>query len=162
MQGSDGKGDDERMYQCFLYMRDPANPTEEDSNHYAFPLPISPVISTETMTVIRVDIIPTGADHTIQELGPVNTERPPNEYISDCVELRQDLKPLHIFQPDGVSFKIVEQPGISTVEWQKWRFEVTFNQREGMVIHNVSVTSFKALVHILSLTGTIRQATAVL
>ncbi len=34
------------MYQVFLYMRDPANASELDSNHYAFPLPISPVLVT--------------------------------------------------------------------------------------------------------------------
>jgi hypothetical protein len=39
--GSDGIDDDKRMYQCFLYIRDPMNPSEEDSNHYALPLTIS-------------------------------------------------------------------------------------------------------------------------
>lgn len=40
LAGSDGVGDDDRLLQAFLYMRDPANPGEVDSNHYAFPLPI--------------------------------------------------------------------------------------------------------------------------
>jgi primary-amine oxidase len=30
--GSDGVNDEERLYQCFLYMRDPHNSSEADSN----------------------------------------------------------------------------------------------------------------------------------
>ena len=53
------------MLQAFLYMRDPQNAGEADSNHYALPLSISPVISTDTKEVIRIDHLPTGKDNTI-------------------------------------------------------------------------------------------------
>ena len=33
---------------------------------------------------------------------------------------RDDIKPLHVVQPDGVSFKVTG----SEVEWQKWKFHV--------------------------------------
>jgi primary-amine oxidase len=124
------------MYQCFLYIRDPMNPSEADSNHYALPLAISPVISTETMKVIRIDMLPTGADNTIKETQPYQI-RPPNEYIPEAQQLRTDLKPLNVIQPEGASFKVTEQGNTSVLEWQKWSFRVGFNQREGMVIYDV-------------------------
>ncbi|KAF2201208.1 hypothetical protein GQ43DRAFT_480907 [Delitschia confertaspora ATCC 74209] len=134
--GSDGINDDERLYQCFLYMRDPMNPSEADSNHYALPLPISPVITTENMKVIRIDILPTGADNTIKELQPYQI-KPPNEYIPEYQTLRTDLKPLNVVQPEGASFKITREGTSSTLSWQKWNFRIGFNQREGMVLYDV-------------------------
>ena len=139
-QGSDGVDDDERMYQCFLYMRDPDNPNDLDCNHYALPLPISPVISTETMKVIRVDILPTGLESATDVIKPFQL-RPPNEYVPEYQKLRRDLKPLNIVQPEGASFTVTEGEGISTLEWQKWHMRIGFNQREGMVLHDVSSRS---------------------
>ena len=125
------------MYQCFLYIRDPKNPSEADSNHYAFPLSISPVVSTETMKVIRIDHLPTGADNTVKDIQPYQI-RPPNEYVHDYQNLRPDLKPLNVVQPEGASFRVTQQGTSNVIEWQKWTFRVGFNQREGMVIYNVS------------------------
>lgn len=119
-------------------MRDPKNPSEADSNHYAFPLSISPVVTTENMKVIRIDHLPTGADNTIKETQP-HQIRPPNEYVSDYQDLRHDLKPLHIVQPEGASFQITRQGWSSVIEWQKWYFRVGFNQREGTVLYDVCV-----------------------
>lgn len=124
------------MYQCFLYIRDPTNPNEADSNHYALPLNISPVVSTETMKVIRVDLLPTGADNTVGDTKPYKI-KPANEYIPEYQELRTDLKPLNVVQPEGASFKVTEQGTSSVLEWQKWQFRVGFNQREGMVLYDV-------------------------
>lgn len=124
------------MYQCFLYMRDPANSSEADSNHYAFPLVVSPVLSTETMQVIRIDYLPTGKDNTISGPQPYK-HRKGNEYISEAQTLRTDVKPLHVSQPEGASFQVTEQGTSRVVEWQKWSFRVGFNQREGMVLYDV-------------------------
>jgi primary-amine oxidase len=44
---------------------------------------------------------------------------------------RQDLKPVEITQPDGVSFTVNGHE----VSWQKWRFRVGFTAREGLVLH---------------------------
>lgn len=134
--GSDGVEDDDRMYQCFLYMRDPANPNEVDSNHYAHPLAISPVISAETQKLVRIDHLPTGKDNTIKPTQPYKAY-PANEYIPESQSLRTDLKPLHVSQPEGASFKVTTKDGLSLVEWQKFEFKVGFNQREGMVIYDV-------------------------
>jgi primary-amine oxidase len=48
--------------------------------------------------------------------------------------LRQDLKPVEITQPQGTSFQVDGHE----VRWQKWRFRVGFNPREGLVLHTVS------------------------
>lgn len=134
--GSDGVDDHERMWQCFLYMRDPSNPSEVDSNHYAFPLSISPVVSADTRTVIRIDHMPTGKDLAISGPQPL-PRRPANEYIPEAQKLRTDLKPLNVIQPEGASFTVTRQGTSNILEWQKWSFRVGFNQREGMVLYNV-------------------------
>src|SRR3982075_3240200 len=125
------------MFQCFLYVRDPNNSAEADSNHYAMPLSISPVVSAETMKVTRIDILPTGVDNTIKEPSPYKIQ-PPNEYIPEAQDLRTDLKPLNVIQPEGASFQVTNfsEQG-HTIAWQKWEFKVGFNQREGMVLYDV-------------------------
>nr|GLL36161.1 hypothetical protein DM860_011308 [Ipomoea trifida] len=47
---------------------------------------------------------------------------------------RSDVKPLHIIQPEGPSFRISG----NYVEWQKWNFRIGFTPREGLVIHSVA------------------------
>ena len=121
-------------------MRDPNNPSNIDSNHYAFPLAISPVVDCTDLKVIRIDMCPTGADHATKAPQPSRIP-PPNEYSSEHQDLRTDLKPLNVVQPEGVSFKVtkVGETG-EFIEWQKWSFQVGFNQREGMVLYDVSWT----------------------
>lgn len=153
--GSDGvkEGkfyDDKRIMQCFLYMRDPNNPTEPDSCHYAFPLPISPVVDTITMEVIRIDVLPTGLDEKVKPLGPWQPVGP-NEYIPEANTLRTDLKPLHVVQPEGASFTVENFSEMGRlIRWQKWDFKVGFNQREGMVLYDVHYDN-KPLFYRLSL-----------
>lgn len=134
--GSDGVEDNDRLYQAYLYLRDVDNSSEADSNHYALPLPISPVISCETMKVIRIDILPTGKDNTIKPLEAW-TKKSANEYIPEHQKLRTDLKPLNVVQPEGASFAVTQQGTSHVLEWQKWSFRVGFNQREGMVLYDV-------------------------
>lgn len=47
---------------------------------------------------------------------------------------RTDIKPLHITQPEGPSFRVHGY----AVEWQKWSFRVGFTPKEGLVLHSVS------------------------
>lgn len=139
------------MYQVFLYMRDPLNPSDQDSNHYAFPLPLSPVLETETYKVIRIDHLPTGIDNTIKKITEPYQIKPPNEYLPEHQELRTDLKPLNVVQPEGASFKVT--PAGETgeiVEWQKWSFRVGYNQREGMILYDVRYAG-RSLFYRLSL-----------
>ena len=142
--------DDERLFQVFLYMRDPLNSSEADSNHYAFPLPISPVIECNEYKVIRINVLPTGNDITIKPIEPYR-HKPANEYIHEALTLRQDLKPLHVIQPEGASFTVtpVGETG-NIIAWQKWNFRVGYNQREGMVLYDVRYDS-RPLFYRLSL-----------
>lgn len=130
--------DDERLYQVFLYMRDPANPSELDSNHYAFPLPISPVLDCNNYNVIRIDQLPTGRDNSTAPLQPWKPA-PANEYIPEHQALRTDLKPLHVVQPEGASFTIepIGDATLHKIAWQKWTLFLHYNAREGPVLFNV-------------------------
>lgn len=155
--GSDGVheglfSDHKRVKQCFLYMRDPKNSSEPDGCHYAFPLPISPVVDTVDLKVIRIDILPTGHDSTIKPVTPYTADVPPNEYIPEAQPgLRTDLKPLHVVQPEGASFTVSPYSELGrTISWQKWTFKLGFNQREGMVLYDVHYDS-RPLFHRLSL-----------
>lgn len=122
------------MYQVYLYARDPHNSSEEDSNHYAFPLPISPVVDTITSTVVRIDRINTGADNTPKDLEPYKVY-PPNEYLPKYQKLRTDLEPLTVLQPEGASFTVQQgEAGGELIEWQKWSFQLGFNAREGSLL----------------------------
>jgi primary-amine oxidase len=49
-------------------------------------------------------------------------------------ELRDDLKPLQITQPEGVSFSLDG----TLLRWQNWKMRIGFNYREGPVIYQVS------------------------
>lgn len=118
-------------------MRDPQNPSEPDSCHYAFPLPVSPVIDPTTFELIRIDVLPTGHDEEVEPLRPWPTAGA-NEYIPEAQTLRTNLKPLHVVQPEGASFKVESFSELGRlIKWQKWDFKVGFNQREGMVFHDI-------------------------
>ncbi|WP_228518906.1 primary-amine oxidase [Methylophilus sp. 13] len=47
---------------------------------------------------------------------------------------REGLKPLHIIQPEGVSFTVDDDWKVS---WQNWEFRVGFTPREGLVLHQL-------------------------
>ncbi|AEO67942.1 uncharacterized protein THITE_2117123 [Thermothielavioides terrestris NRRL 8126] len=118
-------------------MRDPGNPSEPDSCHYAFPLPISPVIDPITLELVRIDILPSGLDEKVEPLRPWQPVGP-SEYIPEAQSLRTDLKALRVVQPEGVSFTVENFSELGRlIRWQKWDFKVGFNQREGMVLYDV-------------------------
>ncbi len=49
---------------------------------------------------------------------------------------RAGLKPIEITQPEGPSFTI-DADGV--LSWAGWQLQVSFDQREGLVFHNVSI-----------------------
>jgi primary-amine oxidase len=114
-----------RYMQGLVYARDPET-NNPDSNHYAFPLPLIPVMDMKTRQIIRVDRLATGGTEDGLKGGTGPKEALAHcraaEYIPELVDggLRQDLKPLNIVQPFGPSFTVTMN---SLVEWQKWRFE---------------------------------------
>lgn len=111
-----------RQMMMFLYMRmgDP------DDNFYAHPLDLVVDIDLYTKKVIKMfmyDRVP-----RIPEL--------PRNYHRRLMDrpFRDDIKPLHILQPEGPSFTVDG----NVVSWQKWNFHVGFNFKEGLVLNNVS------------------------
>ncbi|MCG2624043.1 primary-amine oxidase [Arthrobacter sp. I2-34] len=49
--------------------------------------------------------------------------------------LRETQKPINITQPEGPSFTVA---GGNHIEWEKWSFDVGFDAREGVVLHNIA------------------------
>jgi primary-amine oxidase len=77
------------------------------------------------------------------------------EYIPELLKggTRKDLKPLNVLQPEGPSFSITDD---QLIEWQKWRFRVSFNPREGVVIHDVHYDG-RSVVYRLSFSEMVRS-----
>lgn len=130
---------DNRYFQALMFARDTrsGNP---DSNFYAYPLPLIPVMDAATRTIVRIEEPATGGRG---ESLTAKTHKP--EIVDHCLEseyvpellpggVRKDLKPLTVVQPEGPSFSITDG---NLLKWQKWRMRVTFNSREGAVVHDV-------------------------
>ncbi|WP_425270278.1 primary-amine oxidase [Microbacterium foliorum] len=57
-----------------------------------------------------------------------------NYYAEVQGAARTTLKPIEITQPEGPSFSVTG----SLVEWENWSMRVSFNAREGLVLHDVA------------------------
>ena len=72
----------------------------------------------------------------IEELDAGESPRTMGEYVPELVPgqtARGDVRPLHVHQPDGVSFELDG----NALSWQRWSMRIGFNPREGLVIHGV-------------------------
>ncbi|RDA87768.1 hypothetical protein CP532_2464 [Ophiocordyceps camponoti-leonardi (nom. inval.)] len=128
-----------RLFQCLCFGRNTASGSK-DSNFYAYPIPLIPVMDFRKNEIIRVDEPATGGGSDpltgrTHKSGIVD-HCGPSEYIPELLPsgTRQDVKPLTLQQPQGPSFTMRDS---SLIEWQKWRMRVTFNPREGVVIHDI-------------------------
>jgi primary-amine oxidase len=82
-----------------------------------------------------MDYLPGGPDIATTETQPwkpVETIQYAHDLLTE--PLRADLKPYIVQQPEGPSFSVRG----NEIAWQKWRFRVGFNNREGLVIHNLT------------------------
>lgn len=137
--GLDATDENERYCQGLCYAQDTrtGNP---DANFYAYPIPLIPVMDARTKQIIRVDRLATGGKADRLRIGTHDKDiikhQKSAEYVPELLEggVRNDLKPLNVIQPNGPSFTVTDE---SLVEWQKWRFRVGFNPREGATIHDV-------------------------
>jgi len=102
---------------CFLRM----DPTD---NGYAKPIEgLRPVVDLNSMKVIRVE------EYGYWPLPPQQCN-----YAADRrTEFRRDIRPLEIMQPEGPSFEVEGYQ----VHWQKWRFVIGFNGREGLTLKHL-------------------------
>jgi primary-amine oxidase len=108
-----------RLSRCLCYVR-----TTPDSNFYARPIDgLVPVVDLNKMEVLRIE------DTGVVPIPPESGEYEP-QFIP---KLRTDIKPLHITQPDGVSFEVNGHH----IRWQKWQMRIGFTPREGLVLYTV-------------------------
>lgn len=113
-----------RLIQTFLYWRN----GDTKDNCYAHPLDMVPIVDLNLKRVVQIDKPYGDSPPPIPSLN-INyhrdlCERPP----------RSGLKPLDIIQPDGPSWTITG----NLIDWQKWSIRISFNYREGLVLHNVA------------------------
>lgn len=141
--GTESMTPEKRQYQVWMFLKslDPKARDHPSSNHFAHPLDFSVVVDDLTMKVLRIERLPMTAEeiHVNEEVAAAREwqPNPDAEYASELQpKLRDDLKPIHISQPEGVSFKVSEEDEV--VEWQKWRFHLDFNWREGVVLRDVT------------------------
>lgn len=97
-----------------------------DGNPYAHPVSgIKLIVDVNSLELLQIDTAP---DYGQQD---VDAEYAPGPWKG---EVRDDLKPLHITQPEGVSFTLDGHE----LKWQNWTMRLGFNYREGPVIHQVT------------------------
>jgi primary-amine oxidase len=155
--GMDASEEMRRYFQGLLFAQDKrsGNP---DSNFYAFPLPLIPIMDWAKKEIVKVIELATGGR------GDSLTARTKNANVVDhckgseyAPELlpegtRQDLKPLHVVQPDGPSFTVSDD---NLIEWQNWRMRLSFNTREGAVLHDITYQG-RNVLHRLSMSEMVR------
>ncbi|GAQ38462.1 hypothetical protein AtubIFM61612_007975 [Aspergillus tubingensis] len=137
--GVDGEDTQTRRTQVFMYMRNPEN-NDPDSSHYSFPLDFMVIVDLCKMEVIKIIRLPLGSDQTATAIGSAvphrrtNPVEPEYDHRLQKNPPRTTLKPYQVIQPEGASFTVNGY----LIEWEKWRFRVGFNWREGMTLHDVS------------------------
>ncbi|EEH21609.1 hypothetical protein PABG_03825 [Paracoccidioides brasiliensis Pb03] len=141
-----------RYMQGLCFARDTRN-GNPDSNHYGYPIPIIPVMDFYKREIIRIDKLATGGfgDGLAYDTNSPNIldHTRASEYVPELlgIKLRTDVKPLNVLQPEGPSFYVSND---NLIEWQKWRFRVGFNPREGATIHDVHYDG-RSILHRLSI-----------
>lgn len=95
-------------------------------NGYAYPLSgLVAVVDLNKMEVMRIE------DFAVKPLPPLDGNYSPE--TSDSINLRSDVKPLDIVQPEGPSFTVDGHH----IQWQNWDFRFSFTPREGLVLHTI-------------------------
>jgi len=108
-----------RIVRCIFFHRE-----HPGDNGYA--RPIEGLLATVDMARGEVlELVDHGAVPIPEALG--------SYYPEDNGPLRDDLRPLEISQPDGVSFTVEG----NLVRWQRWSMRVSLDPLEGIVLHTV-------------------------
>ncbi|KIK02221.1 hypothetical protein K443DRAFT_536129 [Laccaria amethystina LaAM-08-1] len=148
-----------RVQQALMFAR-----FSQHDNLYAHPMDFIPIVDVHKEECLHIDfpphyvrtpegVIKLSADSTTppsinaDALGASGRERipPPRrawdflpDLMADTEEggytPRTDVKPLHVVQPEGVSFKIDGH----VLEWQNWKMHVAFSHREGIALSTIT------------------------
>ncbi|KDQ52495.1 hypothetical protein JAAARDRAFT_198143 [Jaapia argillacea MUCL 33604] len=142
----------QRIQQALLFAR-----FSQHDNLYAHPMDFIPVVDANTNKVIHIDLPPNyKSNKGTPELSVETTKFPPLEndpvvganrgrippplesqdFLPDLmnVKMRDDIKPLHVVQPEGVSFKMDGH----VLEWQNWKMHIAFHHREGIALSTIT------------------------
>ncbi|KXJ90059.1 copper amine oxidase [Microdochium bolleyi] len=151
---SDPTDDGTRRFQGIVYAvnRRDHGP---DSNFYAYPIPLIPVMDSKTKEIVRVIEVATGGKDDPIVGATKRTNKKiidhcrPAEYCPEKLPQgpRTDLKPLTVVQPEGASFSVNDG---NRIDWQNWSMRLTFNPREGAVLHDIRFQG-RSIVYRLSM-----------
>lgn len=112
---------DRRLGWCDLWRRE-----TPDGNPYAHPISgLKVIVDMNNLEVLEIE------DHHDYGSPAVDAEYDP---ALTQVPQRDDLKPLEITQPEGVSFTLDG----NELHWQNWSMRIGFNYREGPVLYQVA------------------------
>lgn len=101
---------------------------KEGHNGYAYPISgLIPVVDVNKMEIVRIE------DYGVKPIPPSDGAYAPEEANSYPIDIRTDVKPLDIIQPEGPSFEINGH----SITWHKWNIRFGFTPREGLVLHTV-------------------------
>jgi primary-amine oxidase len=133
--GNTGPAEDpgRRLMRTQVYVR-----SGKYDNRYAHPVEgLMVLVDIDEMVVVEVvdhGVVPVPATlaNYIPELVTGQIDGYPGN-VPAFDEVRGDLRPLAITQPDGPGFTV---DGYA-VEWQKWRLRVGYSPREGLLLHEV-------------------------
>ncbi|CAL5868422.1 uncharacterized protein PFLUO_LOCUS2647 [Penicillium psychrofluorescens] len=118
-------GFERRLQQALPYYR--ASPSD---NQYAHPLDFIVIADTEREEVLSVDIRTVNGERT-----PIPMEG--HNYLPELVDRsiyqHNLLKPIHITQPEGVSFTMRGRE----IQWANLKMHIGFNYREGLVLSDI-------------------------
>jgi primary-amine oxidase len=111
-----------RVGWCDVWFRE-----SEESSPYANPIAgLHPIVDLNAMELLE-----------LEDTGVIERAPTMGEYIPRLVPdltLRDDLEPLEVRQPEGVSFALDG----NELRWQRWSLRIGFNPREGMVLHTLA------------------------
>ncbi|KIV86849.1 hypothetical protein PV11_02433 [Exophiala sideris] len=132
---TDGMHDmSQKITMCYFYMKLISHP---DANHYAYPLDLCVEMSGDAK-VLKIFYLPFGTANDISDAAQAYDAKKVHgteiEYHPDLIKNhRTTTKPYHVSQPEGPSFEVTG----NLIHWEKWRFRVGFNYREGLTLHDV-------------------------
>ncbi|KAI9272992.1 copper amine oxidase [Phascolomyces articulosus] len=117
-----------RLVQAICYLR-----TSPDDNQYAHPLDFNPLYDVNEQKVLDIIVAKRRNSKFERPTIPMANHHFLPEHLGE-ENLRKDLKPIQIIQPEGVSFTIRGKE----IAWQKWNMHIGFNHREGLVLSNLT------------------------
>lgn len=138
--GTDERFPGKRLQQCFVFAR-----LRPNDNLYAHPCDFVPVIDSHSGEVLSVDYPPTNpaagepfppssaeAYEASEKRKPFAPPMAPHNYLPEQIKIdepdfkvRDTLKPLHVMQPEGVSYAMDGR----VLKWQNWNIHVGFSYR---------------------------------